>query len=129
MTDSKDIPLEPLPDNHDRVVSIGDFFRVRHGRTPFRREKELCKHNHLVLSQSERRIWCEDCEKNIDPFDAVLTFQRQWAALDAHYKGLKQQTADGMTATLNRRASKEIDRIWSGKMLPLCPHDTYGRQP
>ena len=61
-------PVEPLSYlGGVKVVDIGEL-RVARGRT--RRPFSLCLHKHLTYDNTERRVWCEDCEQEIDPYDA-----------------------------------------------------------
>lgn len=121
MSDERKVaPLEPFADPHGRIIDIGEF-RIRHGRTPYKEEKMLCRHANLIVSQSERRIWCEDCQKDIEPFEVVLKFQREWGRIDAHYRSEHAKAQEALSATLIRRAAKSIDRTWGRKMAPCCP--------
>ncbi len=123
-----DAPLEPLEGRFATVVDIGEF-RVRHGRTPYKAEKTLCRHLHLIVSQSERRVWCEDCQKTIEPMDAVISFFNQWSQMEEHYRYLHSKVSDGLSATLNRRASKAVDKVWGGGNAISCPHCHKGILP
>ena len=51
------------------LVVIGDV-RIARGLT--RRECSKCPHKHMVYDQNERRIWCEDCERAVEVFDALM---------------------------------------------------------
>ena len=123
-----EIPLEPFDSNRSIVIDIGEF-RIRHGRTPYKEEKRLCLHKNLIISSSERRVWCEDCNKTIEPMDAVLSLFNVWQKLEAHYSAEHHKINEGRDATLVRRASKAIDREWGRKMGVCCPHCRRGIFP
>ncbi len=127
----KDPPLEVLPDGGRYVSQVVDLasVRIRVGRTPFK--AKICEHRSLLYSPSERRVWCEDCERTIDNFDAFLIFTRKFEQMlrEARHKRHKMQAADeAMKSSVRRRATKELDRAW-GKMAVSCPHCHGGLVP
>lgn len=117
----KDLPTEALPDPHGRVVDLGEF-RIRQGRTPHADAKRVCKHAHLTIVSSERRINCDDCGKDVEPFEVVQSLTRYWSDLGADIERKQRKADEASAATLVRRAAKEIDRAWGHKMSPCCPH-------
>lgn len=110
-----------------RVVQIEDL-RVARGLT--RRPVSSCRHATLVYDDHERRIWCEDCESEIHPFDA---FTNLVTRMDAHHEDLRRregQIREAESYALQRRASKAIDEKWrSRNMVPCCPHCSHGLFP
>lgn len=109
-----------------KVVDIGDL-RVARGKT--RRPKSKCVHKHLVYDPIERRVWCEDCEEEIDPFDA---FEGIVKSYDRALKILSQREAAVKEAeqfNIRRRATKALDQVWRGKMLPCCVNCGTGMLP
>lgn len=66
---------EPIEDQNYlsglTVIDIGDI-RVSRGMT--RRPVSSCGHRRMAYDPKERRIWCKDCEKDVDPFDAFKNF-------------------------------------------------------
>ena len=65
-----DAPIEPQDYLYGlKVVQIEDL-RVSRGLT--RRPSSSCRHKALVYDDKERRIWCSDCESEIEPFDAFI---------------------------------------------------------
>src|SRR5690606_34525923 len=61
-------PIEPLDYiSGVKVVDIGDI-RVARGMS--RRPASSCKHHHLHYDTAERRIWCRDCETDVEAFDS-----------------------------------------------------------
>jgi hypothetical protein len=102
------------------VVDIGDI-RVARGMT--RRPVSKCSHRHQVYDDKERRIWCSDCESEIEAFDAYM---RLVEMMDGHIKNLKrreQQVKEAEQHAARSRAVKVMDEAWrSTTMAPLCPH-------
>jgi hypothetical protein len=128
MTDHKDPPIEPKDYiNGLTVVDIGD---VRVARGMSRRSYSSCKHSQLVYDQRERRIWCKDCERDIEGFDAfVILAEQSFFALSEHQRREKR-LAEAEAFQLRSIAAKEIDRIWRKRnMVPACPHCRMGLLP
>lgn len=103
-----------------KVVDIGDL-RVARGMT--RRPHSTCAHRALVYDDQERRVWCSDCEAEVEPFDA---FKGLVERMDGHIKNLNKRlraVAEAEVHALRSRAAKVMDEAWrSTKMAPLCPH-------
>ncbi|WP_206611637.1 hypothetical protein [Bordetella avium] len=110
-------PIDPQEFTHGAtVVDIGDL-RVARGLT--RRAWSTCKHHQLVYDTNERRVWCQDCENEVEPFDA---FQQ---LVDAHHhlKAKAERIRQDAAHTITSRAAKRMDEAWrSQKMAPCCPH-------
>lgn len=126
----KDPPLEVLPDGGCYVGTVVDLdkVRIRLGRTPYK--VKVCEHRSLIYSPNERRVWCEDCERTIDGFDAFLIFTRHFERMEsaAHHK--RDQVNEALKSAARLRATKELDRVWSGRrMAPCCPHCKHGLVP
>lgn len=131
MTDNiKDPPLEVLPDGGSYVGVVVDLdsVRIRTGRTPFR--MKTCQHKRMIYNQTERRIWCEDCERTIDNFDAFQTLTRHFEAMERDARHKLSTAQEALAGSARLRATKELDRIWSGRrMAPCCPHCNGGLIP
>lgn len=128
VTDDKDTPI--ISQDYIagvKVVDIGDL-RVSRGMT--RRPYSSCKHTRLQYDPNERRVWCPECEKNIEPFDAfellVQNFDRQNKAL-AHRRH-KIEELEGFN--IISLAAKAIDKAWrKRKLVPMCPSCKEGLFP
>lgn len=123
-----DEPIEEQQYIHGvTVVDIGDL-RVARGMT--RRPYSSCRHASLTYDPRERRIWCKDCEKDVDPFDAFTGLVEQYnRAYKDHLKREKEiSEAEGFQA--RSRAAKTLDEAWRRrKRLPTCPHCRAGLFP
>lgn len=109
------------------VVDIGDL-RVARGMT--RRPHSSCHHANLVYDDRERRIWCKDCEKDVDAFDAFVGLVRQY---DRAYKDINKRIKEVDEASrfqCRLIAAKTIEEAWrSRKMVPACPSCGNGLFP
>ena len=110
-----------------RVVDIGDY-RVARGLS--RRSKSACPHHRMVYDQNERRVWCKDCECDVEPFDAFKSiaehFSRQTGILQGRLATIKEAESHALISI----AAKVIDKAWrSKKMVPVCPHCKTGLLP
>lgn len=114
-------PIEPQDYLYGpKVVQIEDI-RVARGMT--RRPASSCRHKQLVYDDNERRIWCQDCEAEVEAFDAFLqlcsVFQKAKSDIDRRLQNL----ADAEAFQIRTRAAKVMDEAWrSRNMAPLCPH-------
>lgn len=103
-----------------KVVDIGDL-RVKRGKS--RRPASACPHQHLHYDGAERRIWCPDCEKNIDAYDAFERLVSQWHRANTDHAKREAVLQEAETHTLISVAAKVIDKAWrSQTMVPACPH-------
>ncbi len=110
-------PIQPVEFTYGpNVVDIGDL-RVARGLA--RRPYSSCKHLHLTYDTSERRIWCRDCETEVEPFDAFTGLVEWHSAIEERIKRFQEAEKH----TLISRAAKRMDEAWrSHRMAPQCPH-------
>lgn len=110
-----------------KVVDIGDL-RVARGMS--RRPVSVCKHHKVVYDQQERRIWCKDCETDVEAFDAFLSIVENF---DRARKEIEQRQAEVKRAVehnIIRIAAKQMDEHFRRrKMVPACPHCGSGIFP
>ena len=121
-------PIEPMDYlGGVKVVDIGDL-RVARGIT--RRPPESCEHRNLTYDETERRIWCSDCEQEIDPFDAFVILVE---CFDTAHKRLDERASELSeleTFTVRSRAAKAMDKHWRSRdRVPACPHCKRGILP
>ena len=103
----------------DNVVQLTDVFKRVY------KPKE-CRHARLEVDDNNRRIACLDCEREIDPFEAILVladktseWQTRWDAMRKDWRNLAQYVPRLL-------AVRELESMWSGNRLPLCPHCKQG---
>ncbi len=117
----KDPPITPLEYlSGVKVIDIGDL-RVARGMS--RRPSSSCGHASMHYDPHERRIWCPDCETNIDPFDAFVRLVSQLDTAKRQLGERAEKVAEAETHTLISRAAKVVDQAWRSRgMTPCCPH-------
>jgi hypothetical protein len=128
MTEDKDPPIEPQEYIAGvKVVDIGDL-RVARGLS--RRPHSSCEHKTMVYDQNERRIWCEDCEKNVEAFDAFVSLVEWHSKAANRIKERLNRVAEAEKNTVRSLAAKAMDEVWrSRNMVPACPHCGQGLFP
>ncbi|WKN20868.1 hypothetical protein [Azotobacter vinelandii] len=116
-----DAPIIPQDYTYGvRVVQIEDL-RVARGLT--RRPSSACRHKRLTYDVHERRIWCSDCETEVEAFDAFIGLVE---VFDSGIKKLMRDRAalaEAEKFQVRSRAAKVMDEAWRSRtMAPLCPH-------
>lgn len=128
MTDEKDPPIEPQPYlGGVKVVDIGD---VRVARGMSRRHYSSCQHRRMVYDGAERRIWCQDCERDVEAFDAfkglIEGYNHALVALERR----EESIASLEKFKLRTIAARKMEEAWRHKnMVPACPHCHNGLFP
>lgn len=115
------IPIEPQEYIYGvKVVQIEDL-RVARGLT--RRPASSCRHKQLVYDHGERRVWCQDCEADIEAFDAFIGIVEVFSAGMNSLNTRRRELVEAESFKIRSRAAKVMDEAWrSTKMAPLCPH-------
>jgi hypothetical protein len=126
-----DDPIEPLGKNQRHIAEIIDLagVRVQWGlsKTP---KVNRCMHKNLTYSSAERRVWCQDCKKTIDNFDAFFVIVQGFQKMEASVRQKMEKAEAAMKSSLRRRASKAIDDAWSSATPAICcPHCKGGLLP
>jgi hypothetical protein len=116
-----DVPIKPIDYSGGvNVVDIGDL-RVARGKSERRRSQ--CRHLNLVYDDSERRVFCEDCESEIEAFDA---FKGLVEHIDGTVKRLQYREdilKNAESTAVRSIAVKNLDKVWRTRnRVPLCPH-------
>ena len=123
-----DVPIEEVEFVHGvDVVRIEDL-RIARGMS--RRPKSSCLHTSLVYDVHERRIWCKDCESDVDSFDAFRLMAER--AHEHHRKLSRREDAvkEAEAFQVRSRAAKVMDKAWRKRsMVPACPHCRKGIFP
>jgi hypothetical protein len=114
-------PIEPADYIRGvKVVQIEDL-RVARGKT--RRPRSTCRHLSVTYDQDERRIWCADCESEVDPFDGFLNIVEYFDAAFNNLKRRLEKVQEAEQFSVRSRAAKTMDKYWrSTKKAPCCPH-------
>lgn len=130
MTEPTDVPVEPAKfyeGDEAKVVDIGNM-RITRGMT--RRPRSSCRHMNIVYDATERRVWCCDCETDVQPFDALVQIAEYFHGEKAMLKRREHEVEQVEKFKARSIAAKAVDVIWrSGKFLPSCPHCHQGLFP
>lgn len=109
------------------VVDLGDV-RVTRGLT--RRPASLCRHPQLRYDPKERRIWCPDCERDIDPFDAFVQILDGYDASVKRLRAKAEQIKEAEAFAVRSIAARHMDKAWRSRtMVPACPSCGNGLFP
>ncbi len=123
-----DEPIEDVNYLHGvTVVDIGDI-RVSRGMT--RRPHSSCNHRRMAYDPKERRIWCKDCERDVDAFDAFVILTEQYHSAYDRLKDEQQKLVEAKSFNIRSIAAKAVDEAWrKKKAVPACPHCSHGLFP
>ena len=110
-----------------KVVDIGDL-RVSQGLS--RRPLSACNHTNLDYDSKERRIWCEDCEHDVEAFDVFLQIVGYFHAAISDIKKRRERLASAEKFQARSLAVKSLDKVWRSRtIVPACPHCNRGLLP
>lgn len=128
MKDMKEPPVVPQDYVAGvKVVHIEDL-RVARGMT--RREYPRCPHRDLVYCETERRVWCQDCEHEVDAFDAFVNLIGRLDATFKHLSARSKELKEAQEFAARSLAVKALDDVWrTRKKIPVCPHCREGLLP
>lgn len=126
--DDKDPPIDEQEFIYG--MKVVDFGEMRVARGLSRRPFTTCRHVNLVYDNKERRVWCKDCERNIDPFDAFLALTENYNTAYGHYAKMKETALEARNYNLHLIAAKNIEKAWRGRTMAIgCPHCSTGLLP
>lgn len=109
------------------VVDIGDV-RVSRGLT--RRPSSSCRHVRISYDPKERRIWCRDCEQDIDAFDGFILLVEQFDRANKALASRREALEEAERREIVTIAARTIDKAWRRrKTVPACPSCGNGLFP
>lgn len=128
MADERDPPIEPQQFlSGVTVVDIGD---VRVARGLSRRAYSSCPHLRLTYDEKERRIWCQDCEHDVEPFDAFTGLVGGYSRALKMVKAREVAVSELEAFKMRTIAARKMDEAWRHqKMVPACPYCHNGLFP
>ncbi|SDS24160.1 hypothetical protein SAMN05216198_1516 [Halopseudomonas litoralis] len=110
-----------------KVVDIGDL-RIARGLT--RRPIKTCRHLRLTYDERERRVYCNDCETDVEPFDAFIGLVQFHDGASKKIRAEHKAAQEAARYQVRGRAAKAMDEAWrKQKSVPLCPHCKEGILP
>ncbi|RVT91461.1 hypothetical protein EOD42_22660 [Rhodovarius crocodyli] len=113
----------------DNIVSFAAF-QLRMDRRHHRPES-ACEHRRMTIDGKLGTLECDDCNRSVSPFAALLTMaegrqkeEGALAKLRARMVAIRNLTARYKP---HLRAAKELESVWrGGKMRPCCPNCRLG---
>lgn len=128
MTAERDPPIEPQ--NFVSGVTVVDIGDVRVARGLTRRHYSSCPHRQLIYDRQERRVWCKDCERDVEPFDAFLQLIEGYSAALGEVARREEAIKEVEQFKMRSIAAKRMDEAWRSRtMVPACPHCWMGLFP
>lgn len=130
MTD--DIDKDPPVQEQEFIggVKVIDFGDIRVARGLSRRPFTTCPHKNMVYDNHERRVWCKDCEKNVDNFDAFKALVENFHKAYGQVERLRDEAIAAQEHNLHLIAAKNIEKAWRGRTMAIaCPHCRGGLLP
>lgn len=128
MTDKRTPPIEPL--DYIGGVTVVDIGDARVARGMSRRPVSACKHKSMVYDHKERRVWCKECETDIEGFDAFLILVEQFDRASMDIERRLEQLAEAEKTNITRIAAKNMEKAFRRRhMVPCCPHCKAGILP
>ena len=111
-------------------VNVVDFGDIRVGRGLTRRPVTTCQHKRLSYDSKERRIWCRDCEQDVEAFDAFESLLNQVHDVEARLERREKEIDVAENHCLHLIAAKNIEKMWRSRhMVPTCPVCRHGILP
>lgn len=81
-----------------------------------------CAHERIEVDPQNREVTCRDCGKLVDPFDSLVAFARKGSDVKRSYTALQDEVQRLKAWKPFLTAMKTLEKMWRGKMLPMCPH-------
>jgi hypothetical protein len=128
---SDDEPILDLPKEHEsRFGDVIDLDGIRIARGLPKRSSQFCPHRNMTYCDEERRVWCKDCQRTLDGYDAFKGLVSVFGQMERSIRRKTEAADQAMKATIHRRATKAIDKAWSGREMAICcPHCRGGLLP
>ena len=124
----KSPPIEPQ--EYVGGVTVIDFGDLRVARGLTRRPVRTCRHHAMRYDPRERRIWCADCETDVEAFDAFTLLIEYFDAVQKKARRMMDEAKEAQSFQLRSIAAKKIDEKWRKRnMVPACPHCHAGIWP
>jgi hypothetical protein len=128
MDENRTPPIEPQ--EFLGGVTVVDFGDLRVARGLTRRPVRTCRHHGLRYDPRERRVWCADCETDVEAFDAFTLLVEHFDRAQKKAKRLLDEANEAQTFQLRSIAAKKMDEHWRRRnMVPACPHCSAGLWP
>jgi len=128
VNDERTPPIEPQ--EYLGGVTVVDFGDLRVARGLTRRPARICRHGGMRYDPRERRIWCPECETDVEPFDAFMALVEQFDVAQKRAKRMLAEAKEAQSHALISIAAKQMDQHFRRRnMVPACPHCSAGIWP
>jgi len=81
-----------------------------------------CMHQRFIISSGQGTVHCADCHEAVSAFHALEVVTRIDGELRRSWKRWQDDIAALKAWSPHLRAVKELERVWRGRLYPLCPH-------
>lgn len=133
MADDPIVPYDCVGDQQKQEkieADVVDLAGVRIQWGVPKNRHDRCEHKRVMYDQQDRRVWCQDCERTIDSFDAPMMMVRHFRSMNSEATHKLRQAREVLGKTARLRATKELDKIWTGNVMAVqCPHCKAGLLP
>jgi len=111
-----------MSDDGANVVRLTDILATRVVPT-------ICHHTRFVVDVRNRIITCDDCKREVEAFETIHTLAVSGSLFQSTYDGMCRDYSHLENYAPHLRAVRELESIWRGKMIPVCPHCRKGVTP
>lgn len=85
-----------------------------------------CRHDHIEIDQTNRKVLCTDCKREVDPFEAICRLADHTSAWKTTWEAMRKDYRNLAGYVPHLRAVRDLEGMWRGNRLPLCPHCKKG---
>lgn len=119
---------QPTEDEISRAIGVGRILSFADERRK-RCENGQCDHQRFVIDVNRGTVECAECGQIVSAFHALCKIAREESRYrdNLHYRIKLNKELDNYKPWL--KPVRELERIWRGKMLPLCPHCSEPLKP
>jgi len=84
--------------------------------------KAQCVHQRFTIDRHHGSVHCVDCGDAVSAFHALTLVAQHDSALHQSWKARRKEMEEIKAYQPWLRAVKALEKIWRGRMLPMCPH-------
>jgi hypothetical protein len=109
---------------HDGNGADRRILQFRSGDHP--RCKPKCRHQRFLIDKRHGSVECADCGELVSAFHALLAVAGEETDYHSKLSSMRAEMREIASYAPRLRAVKALEKIWRGKMLPMCPHCKRG---
>lgn len=109
------------------VVILHPWRDAEDDEAPIHRdERSRCQHKYVRLNTSAHRLYCRDCDEEVDPFAFLLRLHGEWHYWVQHREAAEKRARAAQarleeTLRLERNARSRVKKLGSQDQLPVVP--------